>query len=193
MDRLVATQQGRPYANSVEVAKEGSALLPLATRALCSALRLLALVLDNAVVRADRTRRACERSGLGSFSLANRLTLVDAIPWRKAQVIAGRYFLAQDGSRRSDRTLLTEISAAYGYDATTTAGELDSLMDVDEELRRRGSAGSAQPAVVRGLLDVQGQQLDELETRWTVRSDSVTAALRALDEAAALHAGMAGR
>ncbi|MEK8104315.1 hypothetical protein NKG94_02605 [Micromonospora sp. M12] len=40
---------------------------------------------------------ACEREYLGGFSLANTLTLDEGVPWRQAQVIAGRYIVASVG------------------------------------------------------------------------------------------------
>ncbi len=68
--------------------------MPAAFDTLGSVLRLFGAVLENLRFREDRMREACESEYLGGFTLANLLTLRAGVPWRTAQVVAGRYIVA---------------------------------------------------------------------------------------------------
>jgi argininosuccinate lyase len=170
-----------PYANTVEVSKEvGADIAPL-TDAAVSTLRLLTLVIEELSFREDRMRAVCETSFLGAFTLANLLTMKAGVPWRKAQVIAGRYVAeaAKQGrtSADPDEGALGAILSDSGYAVEDAAGLLAESFDVDRCLRAKRSSGSAHPVAVRELLAVQGEALDQAEAEWRDRSAAVLASL----------------
>ncbi len=101
---LVAGQRNTPYSNTVEVSKEIGAHLHTQARAMRSLLRLTHAVVTGTTYRTDRMRAACAEDHLGGFTLANRLTLDCGIPWRTAQIVAGRYVKrAVEQGLRADR------------------------------------------------------------------------------------------
>jgi argininosuccinate lyase len=176
---VAMAQSGTPYSNTVEVSKESSAQLDGALATLRSVLRLLAGVLHGATFRTDRARDRCAEEYLGGFSLANRLTLEQGVPWRDAQVIAGRYVVAAlaagHGAGRIDGALLTAVAERHGHTVTNAEQILREAFDPAAELARRRSCGSAHPDEVRRLLAEQDHV-------WASLADEVTARLAALDQ-----------
>jgi argininosuccinate lyase len=170
-----------PYANTVEVSKEAGAGIAPLTDAAVSTLRLFTLVIDELTFRADRMRAVCETSFLGAFTLANLLTMRAGVPWRAAQVIAGRYVAeAVKRGRTSadpDEGTLDGLLADSGYAVEDAAGMLAEAFDTDRCLRAKRSSGSAHPAAVRELLAIQGAALDLAEAEWRNRSAAVLASL----------------
>jgi argininosuccinate lyase len=170
-----------PYANTVEVSKEAGANIAPLTDAATSALRLFTAVVEELAFREDRMRAACETSFLGAFTLANLLTMQIGVPWRTAQVIAGRY--VADAVKRGrtsadpDEGALRALLADGGYSVEDAAGMLAESFDVDRCLRAKRSPGSAHPDAVRELLAVQGEALDLAEAQWRDRSAAVLASL----------------
>jgi argininosuccinate lyase len=186
---VMTAQRNTPYTNTVEVSKEGSAQLLDTMRSLRSLLRLLTEVLDRIVFRVEHARVICTREYLGGFSLANRLTLEQQVPWRDAQVIAGQYVArALDAGLAADTTdgaLLGVVAAQCGYAITSTDRLLRDAFDPQAELDRRRSPGSAHPDEVSRLL--AGQQAD-----WVQLTNEVSARRDALDAMPALIAGVLG-
>lgn len=185
---VATAQRAVPFANSVEVSKEGSSRLTDLFQTLGSLLRLLGVVLDAAVFDRDRMRRACEREYLGGFSLANALTLDCRIPWRTAQVIAGEYIVEAVAAgldpRPGDPALLRRIAAAHDQDTggTDLTALLDRVFDPEDGLRSRQAAGSARPDAVAALLDRQAAEAEALRAHWRERRDRVRNALRDVDD-----------
>ncbi len=170
-----------PYANTVEVSKEAGADIAPLTDAAVSTLRLFTLVIEELILRADRMRAACETSFLGAFTLANLLTMRAGVPWRTAQVIAGRYVAEEVKRGRTsadpDEGALDALLADGGYAVEDAAGMLAESFDVDRCLRAKRSSGSAHPGAVRELLAVQGEALDLAEAEWENRNAAVLASL----------------
>jgi argininosuccinate lyase len=170
-----------PYANTVEVSKEAGADISPLTDAAISTLRLFTSVVEELTFRADRMRAVCEASFLGAFTLANLLTMRAGVPWRTAQVIAGRYVAeAVKRGRTSsdpDEGALDALLADSGYAVEDAAGMLAESFDVDRCLRAKRSSGSAHPAAVRELLAVQEEALDVAEAEWENRNAAVLASL----------------
>ena len=185
---VATAQRATPFANSVEVSKEGSARLPELFETLGSVLRLLGIVLDGAEFHRDRMRRACEREYLGGFSLANALVLSCAIPWRTAQVIAGEYIVealeAGLDPLPGDPALLARIAAGRGHDiaGADLAALLARVFDPEYGLCSRQAAGSARPDAVAALLDRQAAEAEALRERWRERRERVRAAARDVDD-----------
>lgn len=178
-------QHNTPYANTVEVSKEAGAHLRDQVDALRSALRLAAVVVDGLTFRTERLRAACEADYFGGFTLANRLTLDCGIPWRAAQVIAGRYVKAavERGltPSQADASLLTASAREHGYPIDDAAAVLAGVFDVDAGLRAKRSAGSTHPDSVRAMLAAQAAEFDEQETLWNQRAATLDEAARSVD------------
>jgi argininosuccinate lyase len=142
--------------------------------------------LDAAVLRTDIMRGACEKEYLGGFSLANWLTLhaEPGIPWRKAQVIAGEYIVA-DRERNAPieerAALLRSIASRHGYHLLSVEFVLREVSDVRSELWRKQSAGSTHPTQVTELLDAQQATSDRLTRLWAARRAVVQDASANLD------------
>lgn len=170
---IVAGQRNTPYSNTVEVSKEVGGQLRVQVDAMRSALRLAHAVIAGASFRTDRMRTACADDHLGGFTLANRLTLTCGVPWRTAQIIAGRYVKTsvERGLRpgEPDAALLCAAAAESGHvlDGGEDLGALlAEAFDVDLGLRAKQSAGSAHPQRVRELLAEQSEELDALDAAW---------------------------
>lgn len=181
---VALTQRGTPFANMVEVSKEASAHLLTAMNTARSTLRLFTEVLAHLRFRPDRMRAACAVEHLGGFTLANRLTLAEGVPWRQAQIIAGRYVLATQGKPPADTdpAALAAIAAEAGHDLAAPAQALAGAFDVDAGLREKRSAGSTNPDSVRELLSTQQTQLTEAAKEWARRRQGVAGALAEVDE-----------
>src|SRR6266545_774109 len=166
--------------------------LPDAVR---STLRLLTTVLTHARLRDDRMRAACERDYLGGLRLANRLTLTAAVPWRDAQVIAGRYVVAalERGlpPGQPDGALLAKLLADGGYATVEPTALLVEAFDVPAALRGKRTPGSTHPDAVRRLLGEQLTEYGEVAGWAADRRTAVAEALSTLD--AELAAGCSER
>ncbi|GAB1516590.1 lyase family protein [Actinophytocola sp. KF-1] len=169
----VLGQRNTPYANSVEVSKEAGARLADAFAAMDGALRLCTAVVDAASLDRDRMALACGRDYFGGFALANRLTLLARVPWRTAQVVAGRYVVAATAAglppARTDPALLAKAAAASGVELPDPAGLLAGVFDVAAALHSFRTAGSAHPAAVAELLGDQERRTAELTAEWDRR------------------------
>jgi argininosuccinate lyase len=194
---FAAGQRNTPYSNMVEVSKEAGLHASTMFAAIRSVLAGFTLVVDKLQWRADRMRAACEEDHFGGFSLANELTLRAGIPWRTAQVIAGRYVTAvlADGDGRaglSSPAALGSAAREAGHPVDDPASYLANSVDVDAQLRAKVSAGSTSPACVVALLAEQRERLDALTVEWNRRRAAVQAAIAATDAAMRPAAGDAG-
>ncbi|GIV95399.1 MAG: argininosuccinate lyase [Herpetosiphonaceae bacterium] len=172
---LAMGQRSTPFTNLVEVSKEAGANLMLQLMSARSTLRLLSLVLEHLRFREDRLRAACEEEFFGGFRLANTLTLEYGLPYRRAQVLAGRYIMAameRDLKPMDvDPSLLAEICAAEGYAVDMDSSTLQHIFAVETNVIEKQSAGSTSPPAVEELLKSQREQLRALEQhlqeRWS--------------------------
>ncbi|MGW0737099.1 lyase family protein [Streptomyces sp. NPDC002851] len=178
---MVLGQRNTPYSNSVEVSKEAGAHLLTLFDATRSLTRLFTAVLERAEFREERMRTACEREYLGGFTLANRLTLHEAVPWRTAQVVAGRYITAAldrgAAPHATDPELLRRVAAEQGVDLRRPEQALDRVFDVTAGLYAKRSSGSAHPDAVRTLLRTHERRLDALADEWRLRRGRTESAL----------------
>ena len=183
---LAVGQRGTPYSNMVEVSKEAGAHLRDLVAAQLSAVRLLTLVLANLRPQAARARAACEREYLGGFSLANLLSVRLAVPWRSAQVVAGRYVTEAIARGRPpaepDGPLLAALLEEQGHHSADPEDLLRQAFSVDRALTAKTTPGSANPTAVRHLLAAHAAEYDELEGWLAGRRAAVADALRTLDD-----------
>ncbi len=176
---ILLSQRNTSFSNTVEVSKEGAAGFHDTMATLRSSLRLLTGVLNHLVFRTSRARDRCATEYLGGFSLANRLTLEQRVPWRLAQVIAGRYAVhalaAGRDAANPDAALLTAAAAAYGYTVTNPEQLLREAFDPRAELARRATPGSASPERVTELLAAQAAEHALLTEEVEARSERLAA------------------
>ncbi|SDD36425.1 argininosuccinate lyase [Actinokineospora iranica] len=182
---VAMAQRGTPFANSVEVSKEASAGVPATFDDAGSVLRLLRAVLDSLVLRADRLRAACAAEYLGGFGLANGLCLGAGVPWRQAQVVAGRYIVAAMARGlppgEPDGALLEDIVRDAGFPLADGHELLAEAFDLDRALAAKRTAGSTGPGPVRSLLDRQRAELAQAEKWWAGQRAEVDGGRRRAD------------
>jgi argininosuccinate lyase len=178
-------QYAAPYSNTVEVSKESTANLHNIVETARTALRLLALVLENLQFRPDRMYEVCRREYLGGFALANSLTIQDGIPWREAQVIVGRYITdaaaAGVAPHPGNPRLLIEIADRRGFHVSDAAQRLGDAFDVRNGIFGKRSSGSTNPTAVTELLTWQADELRVLQRQWSDRRQRRETARSLLD------------
>jgi argininosuccinate lyase len=156
---LAMGQRSTPFTNLVEVSKEAGANLIHQLASARSTLRLCTLVLQHLEFREDRLLDACAAEFFGGFQLANTLALNHGIPYRRAQVLTGRFILAliQRGAAPcdADASLLTAICAAEGHTVTLDEPSLRAMFDSEQNLWSKQSTDSANPQAVELLLHDQ--------------------------------------
>ncbi|RJL34331.1 argininosuccinate lyase [Bailinhaonella thermotolerans] len=193
---IATAQRATPYSNSVEVSKEAGAQVPAAFDALASVARLLGGVLDRLRFDEDRLARACEAEYFGGFTLANLLTLRAGVPWRAAQVVAGRYIAAAIGTgltpAEPDGALFERLLAEDGHEAAGAAELLREAMDVTAALRAKRTAGSTGPGPTREMLAAQAAEFDAEAAAWAARRERLARADAGLAAALAALPGPAG-
>ncbi|MEV5892552.1 argininosuccinate lyase [Nonomuraea fuscirosea] len=187
-------QRNTAYSNSVEVSKEAGLHAGTMFAAMRSVLTGFTLVIDRLRWRTDKMRAACEEDHFGGFSLANELTLRSGIPWRTAQVIAGRYVsavLAEGGCHADGGGAAALGSAAReaGHPLDDPGSYLTKSLDVDAQLHAKVSSGSTNPDSVRALLAGQRERLGALTAEWDARRGAVQEAMAATDAALRPSAG----
>jgi argininosuccinate lyase len=170
-------QRSTPYSNMVEVSKEAGSHAPALFATAKSVLSVFTLVVAGLRWRTGVMRAQCEADHFGGFSLANDLTLRAGIPWRAAQVIAGRCVVAMLGGA-DGAAALAAAAAAAGHPLDNVRSYLDGARDVDAQLDAKVSTGSTHPDRVRDLLADQGERLDALDREWRSRRQVVEDAIR---------------
>jgi len=182
---MLLGQRNTPFSNLVEVSKEAGRHFADAFAALDSVLRLFRAVLDRLRFREDRMRAVCDDEFLGGFALANALTLSADVPWRTAQVLAGRYVVAVAGRGLPPTEPAPEQLRSVLADARFAVAEPERILaeafDAERALRRMSSTGSTNPHHVAATLADQTAEADRL-ARWEQeRSGTVRGALTETD------------
>ncbi|GAC44500.1 argininosuccinate lyase [Paenibacillus popilliae] len=164
---LVMGQQRTPYTNMVETAKEGGSNLLTMLATMQTAVQLLTYVISHMRFDREQMERLCTKEFFGGFSLANQLTLRFDIPYRKAQIVAGKYITAMMDQGRLpadvDPHLLQELCRELGYPAEIQADVLIRCFSAESGLTIKKSLGSTHPDQVAALLSIQER---ERTLRW---------------------------
>lgn len=183
---LAMGQRSTPFTNLVEVSKEASANFLGQIESTCSTLRLFSKVLCNLSFREDRLLALCRDEFYGGFQLANALCLCYELPYRRAQVLAGRYILSAINRGmtplNADPELLTELCAAEGYMVKMDEDTLRAIFSVETNLEGKRSTGSTSPRAVEAMLETQQAEFATLSATWEERKrklDAVPDRLRA--------------
>ncbi|NNG37336.1 argininosuccinate lyase [Nakamurella aerolata] len=170
-------QRNTSYTNLVEVSKEASASLPQLWWNAESMLLLLDLVIRQLEFDTAAMRRACDDDFLGGFALANGLALQFGLPWRTAQVVAGKYIVAclESGQRGPDVELLRGLIHAHRDSGGGAAAEpstadvlelLRQTRDTDAALAAKITAGGTSPASMWALLNELDRDRTEAVRWW---------------------------
>lgn len=183
-DMLLA-QRATPFSNMVEVSKEaGANLLPMFTT-LGTTMRLFTAVVENLHFDQERMLEAVDQEFLGGFTLANQLTLQESVPWRKAQIIAGRYVVAAHAAgiqpRECAPELLRTAAAELGFTLNSPEALLATAFQGEGELYQKTSPGSAHPDQVRKLLEEQNTHLQHLDAAWSLRQETADVGVKRID------------
>lgn len=183
---VTLAQRSTPFANMVEVSKEAGRHVATAATTATTMLRLLTAVLDAVEFAPDRMRDACAGEFMGGFTLANRMTLLDRIPWRTAQVVAGSYIVAMSARglppQATDPAALADIAARRGHLIEDPERTLVGVFDVDAALREKRTPASTELSAVTDMLDQQEAAHDALAGRSAVHAARVADALRRLGD-----------
>jgi argininosuccinate lyase len=174
---LAMGQRSTPFTNLVEVSKEASANFLSQLESTGSTLRLFSTVLKHLTFHEDRLLALCRDEFYGGFQLANALCLSYGIPYRRAQVLAGRYILAalEHGMTplNVEPALLTGLCAAEGYQVQMDREALQTIFSVETNLEDKRSAGSTNPAAVEALLEAQQAKFKTLVAGWEKRKQDL--------------------
>ncbi|WP_394617108.1 argininosuccinate lyase [Lentzea sp. JNUCC 0626] len=183
---FASCQRNTPYSNMVEVSKEAGVHASTMFAATRSVLAGFTLVVEKLRWRTDRMRAAAEEDHFGGFSLANELTLRAGVPWRTAQVVAGRYVSAvlaggNGHAGHGDPAALVAAALEAGHVLDDPGSYLTNSLDVDAQLRAKLSSGSTSPSSVAALLAEQRERLGVLREQWDERRAAVRDAIAATD------------
>jgi len=176
-------QRPVPYSNSVEASKEASGQFATVADTACTVLRLLTAVLGAASFDRSRMRAACEREFLGGSSLATALVLEAGMPWRDAQVAAGRYIVAARQAGHAPADVQPELLASVlpaGLTVPDGKSMLADAFDPERNLHRKISDGATSPQAVRRLIVDQQQAVALMVRQCQPHTESTTARVDAL-------------
>ncbi|GAB1646620.1 hypothetical protein [Krasilnikovia sp. MM14-A1259] len=170
---LVLGRRDAPAGDMVEVFEEAGAQLSNPFDALELALRLLSAVVMGLEFRAQRVYAVCQNELLGSFTLANLLTLHAGVPRRQALVIAGEFVSSAlaDGVPPVGvpASLLHTVAERHGFAVADAERLLAEAYDVQRSLHFSGSLGTTHPDAVRALIARQHADLHHLGLAWSER------------------------
>lgn len=159
---FVLAQRNTPYTNLVETAKEGGSNFFAMIHSMESLLKLFTTVIQHLEFRHERLSLLCAQEFFGGFTLANLLSLQARIPYRQAQVLAGRYIvnmLKQDRlPQEVDLPYLQTLCTEQGYALSIDKETLRQAFSVEYNLLNKQTSGSTNPDEVAALLALQEQE-----------------------------------
>ncbi|MDN4524094.1 argininosuccinate lyase [Fictibacillus fluitans] len=158
---IVNSQRNTPFTNLVETAKEGGAHFYHLAVSMKSVLKLFSAVMKGIQFKEDRLYELCTKDFYGGFSVANMLTLRASIPYRQAQVIAGKYIVSMLQQNRKpteiDVDCFNKQCEAAGFVSPLSEEHLLEAFEVQQSLLKKQTLGSTNPMEVERLLHKQKQ------------------------------------
>ncbi|ODP30125.1 Argininosuccinate lyase [Paenibacillus nuruki] len=158
---IVMGQQRTPYTNMVETSKEGGSQFSILMTTMSTAIQLLTHVIPNMKFDVVHMNERCKTEFFGGFSLANQLTLTFNIPYREAQILAGKYITLMIEQHRIPEDIDVEylqlLCVEAGYLVEISSIMLNQCFSTDEALLTKCSKGSTHPDEVLHLLSLQQQ------------------------------------
>lgn len=165
MDMLMA-QRNTCFTNLVETSKEAGSHLLTIFRTAESIFRLLKMVMEHLNFNEERMITICKRDYFGGFTLANFLTMNFNIPYRKSQVIVGKYIANVSEKKllpsECDALLLQQLIEDEGYSIQNLKPIIAKAFDVYENLYVKSSSGSTNPDKVLKLLQDQKDKVQNI-------------------------------
>lgn len=159
---FVMTQRNTPYTNLVETAKEGGSNFFIMMQTMEALLKLFTTLTQHLEFRKERLYALCTQEFLGGFTLANLLTLETGIPYRQAQVLAGRYIVAMMAQQRLpnevDISTLRLLCHEEGYILSFDEEALRRAFSIEHNLLNKCTFGSTHPKEVAALLEQQKEE-----------------------------------
>jgi argininosuccinate lyase len=164
------TQRSTPYTNLVETAKEGGSNFFAMTQAMEALLQLFTTLSQHLQLRRERLHDLCTQEFFGGFTLANLLTLKAHIPYRQAQVLAGRYIVAMMEQGRQpnevDITALQKLCREQDYTLPFDEDALQQAFSIEHNLLNKQTQGSTHPQEVVRLLALQKRERQKQHRRF---------------------------
>nr|WP_154985006.1 lyase family protein [Paenibacillus xylanexedens] len=176
-NNFILGQKNTPYSNLVETSKESSTYFIDLSHTSQSILTLLTLVIQHLNFKEDRMLSICKKDYFGGFSLANFLTIRDNIPYRKSQVIAGRYIMEAMRLNLSPQEynvhILEQKCAEEGFSIQNPAEILSLSFDVENNLNLKTSYGSTNPSMVKTRIEHQLEETTQCKNNLESRVASL--------------------
>lgn len=167
---FVMAQRNTSYTNLVETAKEGGSNFFAMTHTMETLLKLFITVIQHLEFRRERLSVLCTQEFFGGFTLANLLSLQAGIPFRQAQVLAGRYIVNMLKQERLpqevDLPCLQALCLEQGYTVPLDEDMLRQAFSVEHNLLNKQTSGSTNPHEVAALLALQKQEYQERYDRF---------------------------
>ncbi len=176
---FVIAQRNTPFTNLVETAKEGGSNFSVLMHDMRTLVELFTIVIQNVLFQKERMYSICVKEFFGGFTLSNLLSLQAGIPFREAQVLAGRYIVKMIAQGRLPHEVsvltLNDICREGGYSFTITESELRQVFSVEHNLHNKHSSGSTHPVEVSALLGLHKQERDRQQARWEQQARNLAA------------------
>lgn len=149
---FILGQRNTPYSNLVEVSKESTKFLSALFKNAYEMFDLLTIVFENIQFKKQQLKEQCDEDFFGGFSLANKLSVINQIPYRTAQVIAGKFITESIESLATPKNLslklLNTICSTFGYKNKLSSIELHQIFSAQQNLYSKNSLGSTHPEQV---------------------------------------------
>lgn len=183
---ILMGQRSTSYSNLVEVSKEAGKNVPHLLKESDHLLDLLLMIFEQMEFRLSQLEERCQEEFFGGFTLANQLTMKNGIPYRRSQVIAGK-FITETLKQKILPTgvsveLLDEVCQHYGYENKLEQNELLDIFNGKHELMKKVSIGSTHPESVHQIMLRQESDLLILQERFIKKVDEIQSRLSELDE-----------
>lgn len=170
-------QRNTSYSNLVEVSKEAGRNVSTLFNEAENLLDLLLLVFENISFKEENMKQCCALEYYGGFTLANLLTQKNNIPYRKAQVVAGKFVTKSLENHIEPQyasiELLDEVCLDNGCVNTVTQKELKNIFGVEQALEFKKTKGSTNPEAVADILIYQSEKEEFLRKKFNSITESV--------------------
>ncbi|MEC0126206.1 argininosuccinate lyase [Paenibacillus pabuli] len=167
-NNFILGQKNTPYTNLVETSKESTTYFIDLSHTSQSILTLLTLVIQHLSFNKDKMLHLCKKDYFGGFSLANFLTIRENIPYRKSQVITGRYIMEAMRMNLSPEEynvhILEQKCAEEGFSIHNPTEILALSFDVENNLNLKKSHGSTNPSIVQKSIDFQLEEVTKCKS-----------------------------
>lgn len=182
---FIMGQRNTSFTNLVEVSKEAGTNVINMFKTIQSVLKLFTAVIDNLKFNEERMQIVCKSKYFGGSSLANLLTLHGKIPYRKAQVISGKYIKTlldrNFTSQQVDVELLSDICKDYGFKIDLTYDMVSAAFNYINNLHDKTTRGATSNQSVIKMLKEQKLEYEKICFDWKERGLKIEEANKKLE------------